>query len=252
MARSTKTLIPTLGALAVLLSLTPMCRADSAAENAELGHIVQVLAQRNWEQARESAHRLAESLVRQSADPGQNRRTLGRAAAYEAIAEAALGLERAATWHWYVAQNLDPSVADMDLSAYGGAGERLRSYRLLPAAEQQPLTDVYDPEGNPGSFRHPKRTAVVYPQRPHALSEKDRFSHVVFVQVTIDEDGTLTQPLVMDAAFYPGLVYNAFEALRDWSYRPATVAGEPVPFRFVMPVIFSDDRPEQSAVFFGP
>jgi len=252
MTRSTRISLSILSVLALLLVAAPAGWADATSWNAELGRISQQLAQRDWDGALQAARGLTETLVRESGVPGENRRLLAWAAAYEAVAEAGLGRDRESQWHWYVAQNLDPSVQSLELTAYGAAGSHLDGHRLLPAAKQHPQTDVFDPEGNPGSFRHPQRTGVVYPQRPKALSEKDRFSHAVFVQVTIDERGGLSQPLVMDAAYYPGLVYNAFEALRDWSFDPATVDGEPVIFRFVIPVVFSDDRPEQSAVFFGP
>jgi hypothetical protein len=244
--------MPIAGVLFVTLLAAVPVAAGEASWQAELERIDQSLAAADWEGARESAHRLAEGVVGESDQPRENRGVLARASAYEAIAEAGLGLDKAAQWHWYVAQNLDPEVRRIDLSRYGAAGESLERHHLLPAEKQHPLTDVYDPEGDPGGFRHPQRTAVVYPRRPQALSEKERFSHAVFVQVTVDERGGLSQPLVMDAAYYPGLVYNAFEALREWSFQPATVGGEPVTFRFVLPVVFSDDRPEQSAVFFVP
>ena len=254
MTRATKHPLVTLTllALAVILAWTPAGSADTVAWNKQLETIEHDLAAAKWDSALASAQRLADAIVQESSRRSENRRPLAWAAAYEALAEAGLGRDKAAQWHWYLAQNLDPAVRQIDLSRYDVAGKTLRRHHLLPAAEQHPLTDAYDPESNPGLFRHPQRTGVVYPKRPRALSEHDRFSHAVFVQLTIDDQGEISQPLVMDANNYPGLVYNAFEALKDWSFEPATHRGEPVTFRFVIPVVFADDRPEQSAVFFGP
>ncbi len=179
---------------------------------------------------------------------------LGRAAAYAAIAEAMTGRQEAALWHWYAAQNLDSRWIQDDLQPYGDAAAFLRRHRIKLAAEQVPELDVFDPVAPEGdlrtTFRQPERTAVVYPRRPKDLADRDRFSQAIFVQITITADGTVEQPVVVDAPCYPGMMFKALAALSEWRYRPATLAGRPVPFRFVVPVVFADDRPPQSAVFF--
>jgi hypothetical protein len=179
---------------------------------------------------------------------------LGRCAAYTAIAEAAQGHGEAARWSWYLAQNLDSRWRSADLAPYGDAGAFLLQHRIKPAAEQYPEIDVIDPvvpEGaNRSRFQEPERVKVVYPKRTQDLASRDRFSQALFIQVTIESDGNVTQPVVVDAPVYPGLIYAAFEAMREWRYRPATLDGRPVPFRYVVPVAFADDRPGQSVVFF--
>lgn len=250
MKRARNLWVAPLGAAVLTLTLIPALSAGADPWTAQLGELERQVQDGRWETVRQQALELAEQIAHASGSKGENRKPLAQAAAYAAIAEAALGQHHEARWHWYLAQNLDAGARDYDLADLGSAGAFLRRHLLLPLDQQVPLTDVYDPEDGPRGFQRPERVKVVYPRRPRALSEQDRFSHVVFVQVTIDERGELSQPLVMDAAFYPGLVYSAFEALRDWSYRPATVEGRPIPFRFVMPVVFRDDRPEQSAVFF--
>jgi Gram-negative bacterial TonB protein C-terminal len=179
---------------------------------------------------------------------------LGRSVAYLALAEAAQGRWDQARWHWYLAQNLDSRWRTEDLSRYREAGAFLAQHRIKPAAEQYPETDVIDPVipegGHRSRFREPERTKVVYPKRPQDLASRDRFSHAIFVQVTVEQDGTVTQPVVVDAPMYPGLIYEALEAMSSWRYRPATLDGKAVPFRYIVPIVFADDRPEQSAVFF--
>ncbi len=232
------------------------------------------LRQAQWEPARKEAATLSESLAQRSggtlgdhratadalggamADPtpASEMKALARSSAYQAVAEAALGHQEEARWHWYVAQNLDRNFRTMDLSPYGKAGAFLTANILRDADDQHDeITDVLDPvrpERDGSGFREPVRTKAVYPRRPHDLRDRDRFSHVVFVQLTVEKDGRVTQPMVMDAGFYPGLIYRAFDALREWRYEPASLNGKPIDFRYVVPVVFSDDRPEQSAVFF--
>ena len=181
---------------------------------------------------------------------------LARSAAYVAIAEAARGHGETARWSWYLAQNLDSRWRSADLAAYGEAGAFLVRHRIKPAAEQYPEVDVIDPvvpEGtNRSRFREPVRVKVVYPKRPPDLASRDRFSQALFIQVTVESDGTITQPVLEDAPLYPGMIYAAFQAMSEWRYRPATFDGKPVPFRYILPVAFADDRPEQSSIFFKP
>jgi hypothetical protein len=232
------------------------------------------LHQKQWEGASQAARALTVEIAQRSggtrgdhranADelggalsdpaPSEETRSLARSVAFQAIAEAALGQQQEARWHWYLAQNLDRNVRSLDLAPYGKAGEFLERHSLAPAKDlHADLTDVLDPvrpEKSGSGFAEPVRTKAVYPRRPRDLRDRDRFSHVVFVELTVDAGGDVVQPVVVDAAYYPGLVYQAFEALREWRYQPATLNGKPIPFRYVVPVPFADDRPDQSAVFF--
>ncbi len=244
--------------------------------NAKLDAIDKQLRQGHWEAGRLAAQSVTEALIEHSGGTlGDHRATadelggsvassappaeailLGRAAALRAIAE--VGVERKkdeGRWHWYLAQNLYREVRIWDLTVYGNGkvGQFLQRNLLVDAdAEYKGLVDVLDPV-NPEAtarqgFKPPVRTQVVYPRRPQDLRDRDRFSHVVFVQVTVDEHGHVVQPEVVDGGFYPGLIYKAFEALREWRYQPATLNGKAVPFRFVVPIVFADDRPDSPGV----
>jgi hypothetical protein len=253
--------------------LAPLVPAWGQADpDARMRAVEAQLDRGEWEPALRAAQALTADLARQSggtrgdhratadelggamadASPPAEGLVLGRAAALQALAEAALGRRDEARWHWYVAQNLDRRLIHMKLAHWGEAGAFLGRHRLAQAATQlAALTDVLDPvrpEAAGSGFREPERTEVVYPPRPEDLRDRDRFSHVVFVQITVAADGEVVQPVVVDAAFYPGLVYRAFEALRQWRYRPATLDGAPIPFRYVVPVPFADDRPPLSTL----
>ena len=234
------------------------------------------LQQGEWEQAREMGQYLSEALAERSGgtiadhrshadelngavfgtDPVPEGVLLGRVAALRAIAEAELERWEDACWHWYAAQNLAPGeVRAIDLSKYGEAGKFLRQQFLADAESQHSgLVDVFDPVRPEGqysqNFQQPVRTKVIYPHRPQDLSSRDRFSKVVNVQITVNEKGQIRQPLVVDGGFYPGLIYRAFDALRRWQYDPAKFNGKPVAFRYVVPVVFADDRPEKPGTSF--
>ena len=229
--------------------------------------VEQQLQNSQWEAARHLAQTIFEELVDNSggtigdkqvyagelggamADPNPLAETvvLGRAAAYRAIAEAALERRDEARWHWYIAQNFLSDTSEINLGRYRKSAEILRRYALNGGGrEYAGMPDVLDParpeEAYGPTFHEPERTRVVYPYLPRDLKQRDRFSHVVFVQITVDAAGQIEHPVVVDGGFYPGLTVRAFDALREWRYRPATIEGRPVPFRFIVPVSFADDR----------
>lgn len=259
----------------ILMGLPAQCASGQQPWDKQLGEIKKHLQQGQWDVARQGAQYLSETLAEHSggtiadhrdhadelngamagSDPLAESLALARASAYRAIAEAELDRRDEARWHWYLAQNLSRNLRSMDLSPYGDAGRFLRQNLIVDADKQhEGKVDVLDPVLPEGSarenFQPPVRINVAYPRRPQDLRGRDRFSHVVFVQITVEADGEVTQPMVMDAGFYPGLIYRAFEALRSWKYEPARLRGNPIPFRYVVPIVFADDRPEHPGVSF--
>jgi hypothetical protein len=230
------------------------------------------LREGNWEEARQAARFISESLAERSggtladkrahadeltgapfgADPAPEGVLLGQVAAYRAIAEAELSRQDEARWHWYMAQNLAPQeVRLINLTPYGEAGEFLRRQSLTNVPNTVDVIDPVRPEGRyRNTFQQPVRTKVVYPRVPHDLHSRDRFSEAVSIQITVDETGKIEQPLLMSAGFYPGAVYRALEALGEWRFEPAKLNGKPVAFRYVVPVVFADDRPANPGVSF--
>jgi hypothetical protein len=242
----------------------------------QLAELQKQLKEGNWEEARLAGQFLSESLAERSggtradkrnhaaeltgavfgADPVPAGVLLGQITAYRAIAEAELGHQDEARWHWYIGQNLAPrEVRLINLKQYGEAGEFLRRQSLVDASSQYAgLVDVFDPVRPEGryrdSFQPPVRTKVVYPRLPHDLHSRDRFSEAINIQITVDETGKIVQPLLISAGFYPGTVYRALEALGEWRFEPAKLNGKPVPFRYVVPIVFADDRPANPGTSF--
>jgi len=253
----------TLGSICAAVAQTPFIPADP-----QLRAIEEKLRHGEAEAARRAAQNYTEALVQRaggtigdhradgdslsgamaSSAPSADEVALAQACAVWAITEAVVDRREEARWHWYLAQNLSRAFSTIDLSAYGRGGAYLKRISIGSAEEMHSkVFDVLDPVRPGGkygdSFREPVRTRVVYPRLPEDLRNRDRFSHVVFVQITVNPLGEIVQPTVMDAGFYPGLTYRAFEALREWRYEPARLNGKAVSFRYIVPVAFSDDRP---------
>jgi Gram-negative bacterial TonB protein C-terminal/NHL repeat len=265
-----------LNAAAVLgaVVLGGAANAQTAAEAAvpdrwssRLQLVEQQLRESQWEAARHMSQAIFEELVENSggtigdkriyaddlsgamadSNPLAETLVLGRAAAFRAIAEASVERRDEARWHWYMAQNFLGDVSAIGLPNYRKSAQFLHRHTLMNGdREYAGMPDVLDPvrpeEAYGPKFREPQRTRVVYPYLPRDLRGRDRFSHVVFVQITVDATGQIVSPVVVDGGFYPGLTVRAFDALREWRYRPATIDGNPIPFRFIVPVAFADDR----------
>lgn len=193
-------------------------------------------------EARDLIHQMVEFDVGREHD-GQY---LARAVSLRALAQAGLGEEENAVWTWQTAQNLGAEKY-VDLARYGAPGELLADHLLRRYQPPEGLVDVMDPGGSLRELTPPGRLKTIYPVRPKALRQNPNgmlFSEIVFVQGVIDHQGKLQRPVVVDTGGYPTLIYSAFEALRDFRFSPARLDGKAVPILHLVPVTFSDDRPE--------
>ncbi|MEA2603028.1 MAG: hypothetical protein QOF89_4020 [Acidobacteriota bacterium] len=173
-----------------------------------------------WEAAREAALIL---IARNRTTPLAS--GLAPAVARLALAEAGLGKQEDAVWHWHLAQNLDRSVLEgKALTAYGPPGELLARNSLRRADEAPAGWTVLastDPEVKPGrllSGPAPKLSAEVAAiAAPKGLK----------LQAVIDTEGRLHDPVVIGGEV-PGVVWEVLEGLRSWRYEPARKGDQPV------------------------
>lgn len=173
-----------------------------------------------WEEARSAALALiAGDLSRPEPAP------LAGAVARLALAEAGLGREADAVWHWNAAQNLDRSaLSPQAFAAYGEPGELLARHPLRRADEAPAGLRVLRSE-DPG-VRPGVRLAGSIPP-PSAAASSVLTPRALRLQVLITADGRLTEPVVL-AANAPGATYEILESLRAWRYQPALQSGRPV------------------------
>lgn len=153
---------------------------------------------------------------------------MGMASLLRAVAAA--GLERAdeAMWHWYVAQSLHPDYAGADLDAYGAAGERLRAGAAADRGAAGAIVDLTQPELADPSIVPPERLTGSMPAHPTSLAAACIEGRVA-VRALVEVDGTTAQPSLIEATGGPPMVVAALEAMRDWTFRPATLDGRAIP-----------------------
>ncbi|HEX4965796.1 MAG TPA: hypothetical protein VF173_33615 [Thermoanaerobaculia bacterium] len=208
---------------AVAFSLVGLAFASFARGRTPEGPLESLDAQlRNgqWAEAREGSLAL---VARTRTSPLAS--MLAPAVARLALAEAGMGRQDDAVWHWHLAQNLDRSVLEgKELAAFGTAGEILARSPLRRADEAPrglTVLPATDPEVRPGRLLAgpaPKLSAEVAAiGAPKGLK----------LQVVIDPDGRLRDPVVLGAEV-PGVVWEVLEGLRSWRYEPARKGEEPV------------------------
>jgi hypothetical protein len=147
---------------------------------------------------------------------------LGHVLTRLALAETSAGATDDATWHWHVAQNVDRSVASLDLSRYGNLGAALSATVLPPV----PARCVQSP-GSPSAPKILERREMKPPGAVSDLRERV----IVLVQVEVDARGRPVRPQVFPRR--PGaLVFSALEALRAWRFEVKPEASD-MPFCLV-------------------
>ncbi len=177
------------------------------------------------EEALAAARALVEEMATASVLGGSD--LLARAEGLVALAEAALGRDDDAVWHWQVAQNLDLGLRYRDLAPYGGAGDLLRRHPLrLPATRPAPGGAANDGEETP---ERPPRARVA----PEARFDAATLGHpdVARIEVLVGSDGRPREPVVLSGES-PGLLLTALDALGEWRFTPAERGGRPVAVRF--------------------
>lgn len=130
-----------------------------------------------------------------------------------------------------------------------------------PATVSPPETVVEDaaPETAPSVFTLPQVdentpelwTPVVIPPRIDAshlnnpappyppVSRRLREEGKVLLEVYILSDGTVGEIRLKTSSGYPRLDKSALEAVQHWRYVPAKRGGEPIPYWYVQPIVFS-------------
>jgi hypothetical protein len=141
-----------------------------------------------------------------------------------ALAEAGMGEEDAAIWHWHVAQSLDGTVLSPDaLATFGLPGELLarnprRQRGAIPAGS---VLDSDDPQVRPGV-----RTQGTVPTLSAEVAALPAPMTLRF-QIVVGDDGRPRDPVVVDGG-PPGMIWELLEGVRGWRYLPARKGGKAV------------------------
>jgi hypothetical protein len=224
------------GVAAVLwLWAAPALATDPIAPTAPtdpIHSIDQQLHRGEWEAAAKAA-REAVAAARASPFGRDTAAPLARLA----LAEAGLGREADAVWHWQVALNLDPNpLSAVALSAFGPPGELLGRNRLRSAGRQPAGLDVRNVPHL--QLRRLQGTA------PQLSPEVQRLPLPKWlrVQLVIDAEGRPRDPVVLGGGL-PGMTWEVLETVRDWRFEPFQGSSGPVPVFYQLSINPPAGRP---------
>lgn len=183
-----------------------------------------------WKKAKRGTDSLLEEM-RDLIEGGPNSgRLLAMTSLFRAIAEAGLGDERDAAWDFRMAVALRPELVDVDLAGYGEAASRLEPHRRPKAL---PMSGSLLLQQSP-DLEPPKRRPASKLSFPFA-KVKACVSATVVIVLVIDKEGLLRDPAIVSAGD-PVLAFAAMDAIRDWTFRPARLAGKPFDSYFTQTV----------------
>ncbi len=142
----------------------------------------------------------------------------------------------------------DDAVAPYDFTnvvqGIGPASESMQAgnalSHLIETSRQPELPPVRPPERLApirisGPIQEGKLTHKVSPIYPE-LAIRAHVSGEVTLEAIIDEEGNVTDLKILDG--HPLLRDAAYDAVRQWKYKPTLIGGEPVPVMAMVSVIF--------------
>jgi len=143
------------------------------------------------------------------------------------VAEAGLGQEDDAVWHWHVALNLDrEALSDKSLASFGKAGELLARHPLRGVNEAPPGWTVLRTDDPAGQVQPDRK---LQGELPLLTVEVGRLAapRGLDVQVVVDAGGSLREPVVISGGA-PGMIWETLEGMRSWRYEPARTGNQAV------------------------
>lgn len=169
-------------------------------------------------------------------------RSLAITVLLRALAEAGLGDMEAAAWDWHTAKALDPSMAEMDLTGFGAAGEALKALPPIPRDDEaeralEKLKEGGSQKDSGEKVERPKAVSTKAPKYPGAL-RKICAQGVVELEMILDKEGRAHSPGLKSSKVNPVMALAALEAVRTWRFEPARYKGETVNVYYTLTVNF--------------
>ena len=232
----------TLGALLVLVMLSP-APAPAQKEHVaasewwpDVKKVEKTVRSERWKTAQKQAHKLAEEILGRSWYGPDLRRILAELALFQAVAEANLGDQRAAVWHWHMANNLDFKTRMRDLAPYGSAAKLLLEHPLRDHREVPVGFKIVRPSESFERPVMPRQWAT--PEIVNNTGAAIEGSGDCNVELIVDERGVLHHPVLLSTHLHPVVIYETLDHMRELRLEPARVDGEPADFVFLLTVKF--------------
>jgi TonB family protein len=182
-----------------------------------------MLQQKRYADARKASIKLTNHMFDHLGATAADAELLARTVALRAAAEDGLGNVDDTNWYRQVAKVLDPQVVFLPMTT--PIPEPIEVHRLTGASNDVATAKVEAPQRT--RKRDPERPAIV-----SALVEA-----MVELEVAIDIDGVVRQPRIISSPA-PTVSYAALEAVKQWRFKPGTMAGNPVPVIFRLTINF--------------
>jgi TonB family protein len=170
-----------------------------------------LLQQKRYAEARKASIKLTNHMLDRMAADDDSAKLFARTVALRAAAEDGLGNVDDTNWYRQVAKALDPQVVLPPMTT--PLPEPIAVVLTMEVTEKPDVTRKRDPE-HPGSVTG-RATAVV--------------------RLVIDVDGVVRQPSIVSSQV-PAVSYAAFEAIKQWRFRPAKKDGKAVAMPFDMTI----------------
>jgi hypothetical protein len=183
--------------------------------------VIGQLQRGEWAAAESGSSDLLREMVAWIAGGQAAPRSLAVVTAFRALAEAGLGRDDDALWHWAMAQQVAPEISEMKVAGFGAAGA------LLVGQVPRQACDEASREG--AGVVRPQATERPRPQYPDALRAAG-IHGVVTIEAVIGVDGTPRSPRLLTPEAPPTLVLAAAESLRVSRFTPARRGDQAVPF----------------------
>lgn len=202
----------------------------------EVDRVGETLEAGKWRKAVKRAEDLREEVMRSSWREPDLGEVLAELAFQLAVAHANRNEDEEALWEWHTALNLDRArpgggrreIAERDLSPYGRAAELLAAHPLRAHEE-------YPPGYPPVDVRPDRDYEKPEPREDFQLEPLVNTSATrevvdpVTVEVLVDAEGRLRQPVVVTPWSHPVAIQWALDNIRrSGPYRPARMEGETV------------------------
>ncbi len=195
-----------------------------------------------WKKARKRSEGLLGEMCDSIVGGPGTEAFLGVVLTYLALAERGGGLERDAAWHWSVAKQLFPEAAALDLSSFGEVGASLAAE---PEREEAPdANEVAEKALDrqvrakvkpwPREVEPPRSRRKAPPKYPAAQKGRAPTLTRVVVKAVIGRDGLPRDPVILEFGGPKTFVLSTLEAMREWTFEPARLDGEPVAVWYVL------------------
>ncbi len=87
-------------------------------------------------------------------------------------------------------------------------------------------------------IQRPEALNTAEPKYPESLKAK-KIESIVTLEAVIDETGRVTQVQVKGSTGYPEMDQSALDAVKTWTFKPATLHGKPVPVYYWLKIRFA-------------